>query len=131
VSLGKIRLENISKVSSNSSKFYHNVDEQSTKLKLKLISRPFIKAGLNSVPFTIYSEELLVTPNSLNLLNFNVYNNEGLFDTIDDNYENLKNFKHLYALNSQNILLNSFKYVAPTTYTTILDAFRANYDDYA
>jgi hypothetical protein len=125
------RLENISNVSSEGSQLYHNVDEHRTKLKLKSISRPFMKASLSRAPFTIYSEELLVEPNRLNLLNFSAYNNEGLFEVVDDNYENLKNFKYIYTLNSQNISLNSFKYVPPTTYTTILDAFRANYDEYS
>jgi hypothetical protein len=99
-------------------------------LKLKSISKPFLKTSLDKLPFVIYSEELSITPTNSNLINFNIYNNEGLFETIEDSYENLKNFKYIYTLNSQNILLNSFKYIPPTTYTTILDAFRANYDEY-
>jgi hypothetical protein len=63
-------------------------------------------------------------------MNLNVYNNESLFETAEDNYENLKNIKFLYAMNYQNPSLQSFKYVLPVSYTTVLDAFRANYDEY-
>jgi hypothetical protein len=125
------RLENISKIPSIDVNLYHELSDQNSKLKLKSISRPFLKINLNNVPFTIYSEELTTSPSSINLLNFNTYNNEGLLDTVEDSYENLKNFKYLYTLNSQNVSLKSFKYVSPTAYTSILDAFRANYDEYS
>jgi hypothetical protein len=124
------RLDNAIKTSNTDLQIYHNTSEQNSKLKLKSISKPFLKTSLDKLPFVIYSEELSITPTNSNLINFNIYNNEGLFETIEDSYENLKNFKYIYTLNSQNILLNSFKYIPPTTYTTILDAFRANYDEY-
>jgi hypothetical protein len=125
------RLENISKASNVSSQLYHDTSDQSTKLKLKLITKPFSKISIDKVPFAIYSEEQLVSPASTNLLNFSLYNNEGLFETVEDSYENLKNLKHVYTLNSQNVALNSFKYISPTTYTNVLDSFRANYDEYS
>jgi hypothetical protein len=125
------RLENLPKEANSELPLYHVNDEQNSKLKLKSVSKPFLKMSLTQLPFIIYSEELLTSPGSSNLLNFSIYNNEGLFETIEDSYENLKNFKYIYTLNSQNIFLNSFKYISPTTYTTVLDAFRANYDEYA
>jgi hypothetical protein len=124
------RLDNVIKTSNTDLQIYHNTDGQDLKLKLKSISKPFLKTNLDKLPFVIYSEELSITPTNSNLINFNIYNNESLFETVEDSYENLKNFKYIYTLNSQNILLNSFKYIPPTTYTTILDAFRANYDEY-
>ena len=45
-------------------------------------------------------------------------------------FENLKNFQLLYTSSYQNASLKSYKYLLPTTYTTVLDAFRADYDDY-
>jgi hypothetical protein len=121
----------MSKEANSGLSLYHTNDEQSSKLKLKSVYKPFLKTSLDQLPFVIYSEELLIAPSNSNLLNFSIYNNEGLFETIEDSYENLKNFKYVYTLNSQNIFLNSFKYISPTTYTTILDSFRANYDEYA
>jgi hypothetical protein len=125
------RLEGISKTSNINVNLYHETKDQNTKLKLKSVNKPFLKMSFDKIPFSIYSEELLTSPVGVNLLNFSVYNNEGLFETVEDSYENLKNFKYIYALNSQNVLLNAFKYISPTTYTNVLDAFRANYDEYS
>jgi hypothetical protein len=125
------RLEGIPKSSNIKVDLYHETKDQNTKLKLKSISKPFLKMSFDKIPFSIYSEELLTSPVGVNLLNFSVYNNEGLLETVEDSYENLKNFKYIYALNSQNVLLNAFKYISPTTYTNVLDAFRANYDEYS
>jgi hypothetical protein len=107
--------------------------KNSGKIKLKAIYKPFLKTGnynLNNTSLPIYSEELSLDPASSNLMNFDVYNSEGLFDLIDDSYENLKGFKLLYDSNYQNTSLTSYKYLVPTTYTTVLDSFRADYDDY-
>jgi hypothetical protein len=125
------RVENINKVLNTDLELYNVTDEQSSRLKLKSVAKPFLKTTLDKLPFIIYSEELSIAPANSNLLNLNIYNNEGLFETVEDSYENLKHFKYVYNSNSQNILLNSFKYISPTTYTTVLDAFRANYNEYA
>jgi hypothetical protein len=76
---------------------YSDSNEQDLKLKLKAIFKPFLKISVNKSPFIIYSDELLTTTNTFNLINFNAYNNESLFETIEDSYENLKNFKYIYT----------------------------------
>jgi hypothetical protein len=115
------------------SRFESKAIKNSGKIKLKSIYKPFLKTGaynLNNTSLPIYSEEFSLDPSRSNLINFNVYNSEGLFDVVDDSYENLKNFKLLYNSNYQNTSLTSYKYLLPTTYTTVLDSFRADYDDY-
>jgi hypothetical protein len=112
---------------------YDTSSSQSSKVKFKSIYKPFLKTNVyNSVNNTLplHSEDLFYNPSGFNMLNFNIYNNESLFDVSDDSYENLKNFKTLYSQDYQNISLKSYKYVLPTTYTTVLDSFRADYDDY-
>jgi hypothetical protein len=112
----------------------YNVDEsQLSKVKFKSAYKPFLKSttyNSYSTFLPLYSEELFFNPSNINTLNFNLYNNETLFETSDDNYENLKNFQLLYSSNYQNASFKSYKYIMPTTYTTVLDAFRADYDDY-
>jgi hypothetical protein len=112
---------------------YNLEDSQNNKLKFKFIYKPFLKA-VNNTPYTtslpLYSEDLFSNPTNSNMLNFNIYNNEMLFDSSDDSYENLKNFQILYSPNHQNVILQSYKYLLPTTYTNILDSFRADYDDH-
>jgi len=102
---------------------------QSTKAKFKSIYKPFLKTS-TSLSLPLYSDDLFFNPSNFNILNFNLYNNETLFDVSEDNYENLKNFKLLYTHGNQNIFLKSYKYILPTPYTAVLDAFRADYDDY-
>jgi hypothetical protein len=115
------------------SNLYNSENSQNSKLKFKFVYKPFLKTtSTNSyiASLPLYSEDLFSNPATSNMLNFNVYNNEVLFDTSDDSYENLKNFQTLYSPSHQNVILQSYKYVLPTTYTTVLDSFRADYDDY-
>jgi hypothetical protein len=115
------------------SNLYNLENGQNSKLKFKFIYKPFLKpinSDLSLTSLPLYSEDLFSNPTNFNMLNFNMYNNEMLFDSSDDSYENLKNFQVLYAPNHQNVILQSYKYLVPTTYTTVLDAFRADYDDY-
>jgi ABC-type spermidine/putrescine transport system permease subunit I len=79
---------------------------------------------------SLYTDEFFNRPFFFNLTNFLVYNNESTLDALDDNYENLKNFKFLYSGLYQNVYIKAFKYASPMTYTAVLDAYRANYDEY-
>jgi hypothetical protein len=99
------------------------------KIKFKYLYKLTSLDYLNtSTP--LHTEEFFYKPSFFNLLNFSLYNNESSLDTLDDNYENLKNFKNVYTGIYQNLYMNSFKYVSPMTYTAVLDAYRANYDEY-
>jgi hypothetical protein len=112
-------------------KAYVPSNVESLKLKLKSSYKPLIKVvQAGTTPTPMHTEELLTQPQNFNLLNFNLFNNESLFDMVEDNYESLKSFKALYSLDYQNGLLKMLKYIPSVPYTTVLDTFRANYDEY-
>jgi predicted choloylglycine hydrolase len=104
-------------------------DVKLNKVKFKYLHKLAYLDYLN-INTPLYTEEFFYKPSLFNLLNFTLYNNESTLDTLDDNYENLKNFKSIYTGIYQNLYMSSFKYVSPMTYTAILDAYRANYDEY-
>jgi hypothetical protein len=64
-----------------------------------------------------------------NLHFLNYYNNDSLFDTLENNYENSKHFKSLYFNNYQNVSINTLDFNIPVSYTAVLDSFRADFDE--
>jgi hypothetical protein len=77
----------------------------------------------------MYSEDVFLSPSKTNLLNFDYFSNEYSFDTLDDNYENIKNIKFLYFKLNKNIILPSLNYVTPTSFSQVLDSFRPDFDE--
>jgi hypothetical protein len=70
-----------------------------------------------------------MNPASTNLSNFLFYNNVGFIDNFDENYENLKNLKSLSFLNYKNVNFSITNSPLPLSYTTVLDSFRANFEE--
>jgi hypothetical protein len=77
----------------------------------------------------IYSEDYYGDPSTINLLNFIYFNSDTSYELLEDNYENIKNFKHIYFDNYQNTLFNSLNFLTPVSYVLPLDSFRADYDE--
>jgi hypothetical protein len=104
------------------------------KFKFNKIFTPFQKNDFFASFFTpnyLYSSDFLMLPTNFTLINFNIYNTEGLLESFDECFENLKNTKYIYFVTHKNIFLNSLKYSMPQTYISVLDAFRANYEEYS
>jgi hypothetical protein len=70
-----------------------------------------------------------MNPASTNLSNFLFYNNVGFIDNFDENYENLKNLKSLSFLNYKNVNFSITNSPLPLSYTTVLDSFRAIFEE--
>jgi hypothetical protein len=77
----------------------------------------------------MYSEDVFLNPSKTNLLNFDYFSNESSFDTLDDNYENIKNTKLLYFKLNKNIILPSLNYFTPVSFSQVLDSFRPDFDE--
>jgi hypothetical protein len=107
--------------------FYSDLEGNVTKPKYKYISK-FDTSNKNNLP--VFSPNLFLVPSSSNILNMSLYNNESLLEVPENSYEGAKNLKFLYLKNYQNVFFNSFKHASPMSYTTVLDAFQANYDEY-
>jgi hypothetical protein len=70
-----------------------------------------------------------MNPASTNLSNFLFYNNVSFIDNFDENYENLKNLKSLSFLNYKNVNFSITNSPLPLSYATVLDSFRANFEE--
>jgi hypothetical protein len=105
------------------------------KFKLKLEYKSFLKHSnfvkVISNPSSIQSLDLSINPFETNILNFNYYNNDLNLDSLDNNYESIKNFKYLYYFNDKNTYLNNINSFLPVSYATVLDYFRADFDEQA
>jgi hypothetical protein len=100
---------------------------EKNKFHLKYLHKPFLNPKLQ--PISLYSEDFFLSPTSSNLSFFNYYNNDILYDTLENNYENSKHFKSLYFNNYQNIFINTLNSNLPITYTSVMDSFRADFDE--
>jgi hypothetical protein len=101
------------------------------KNKMSFLYRPFLTGITNSTTssLSITLVNFFNKPESVNSINFNYYANDINYETLEDNYENIKNFKYLYFLTYQNLNFNTSNFFTPFSYTTVLDSFRANYDE--
>jgi hypothetical protein len=102
------------------------------KFKFKYIYKPFIKINYKNKLFTelpVYSEELFNKPSILNTKNFISFNNELNLDSLENNYELLKNIKLLYNTSYQNVNLNTTDFLPPIIYSSVINAFRADFDE--
>ena len=106
------------------------------KFKLKLEYRSFLKSLSlnfpNSKPnsLALQTQELFSNPLEINFLDLGYYNNDSNLESLEGNYENIKNFKYLYHFNNKGSLLNSSSFFTPFSYTTVLDYFRADFDEH-
>jgi hypothetical protein len=101
-----------------------------TNLKLK--NTPFVKdltfaTNFNTLP--IYSDEAYSDTTLSPLKDFNLYDYNSEFDMMDDSYSNVKFLNYVYHNNYLNTL-NTFKLTnQPLSYTSVLNLFRANYEE--
>jgi hypothetical protein len=77
----------------------------------------------------IFTEDFFLSPTSLNLLNFSTFNNESLGELTEDSYSNIKNSSVLYNQGHQFSNLTSLNFFNPVSYTTVLNSFRADFDE--
>jgi hypothetical protein len=80
-------------------------------------------------PLMVYTSDFFTNPKYSNLLNFNYYNNDSLLESIDDSYENIKNYKYIYHKLNQNLVSTSLSFLPPVSYSSVLDSFRADFDE--
>jgi hypothetical protein len=101
------------------------------KFKAKISYRSLLNKlqSQNIYSLPVSSENFFVNPANTNLLNFNYFNNDSSLEATEESYENLKNLQTLYFAGNKNIILPSFNFFLPTSFTQVLDAFRPDFDE--
>ena len=108
---------------------FNNVDRQ-TKFKFNKSTNP--QTGTNSTTFNTLApltDEAIPHSAQLKLRDFRIFVTEPVVDAFEDSYETLKSLNSVYEQN-YNYITNIDSYrLNPTSYTQVLDAFRADTDD--
>jgi hypothetical protein len=101
------------------------------KFKAKIAYRSLLNKlqSQNIYSLPVSSENLFINPANTNLLNFNYFNNDSSIESTEESYENLKNLQFLYFSGTKNVVLPSFNFLLPTSFTQVLDSFRPDFDE--
>jgi hypothetical protein len=112
---------------------FNRIDEElSYRFRNQISYRSFKntkKYGKNLTNFNLFTNTSFLKLGNINLSNFLFYNNFNLIDNLEENYENLKNIKSLNFLNYKNINFSLTSNLLPMSYATVLDSFRANFEE--
>jgi hypothetical protein len=86
-----------------------------------------VKSRMDTLP--ISADEFVPNTNLRPLKDFKLFSNEGSVDSLEDSYENLKAINYLHYMNYINVINFNTPGMQPISYATILNAFRADYDE--
>ena len=106
-----------------------SLENSKFKFKFKISYKSLLSSLKSSYSLPVYSEDVFLNPANLNLTNYNYFNNDFSVESLEDNYENLKNIKLLYLIGNKNTVMSSSNYVLPSAFTQVLDAFRPDFDE--
>jgi hypothetical protein len=108
---------------------FNNLNRQ-TKFKFNKSNTPTplnMKSEFNTLP--PLSDETIPNTSNIKLRDYRFFTTEPIVDSFEDSYENMKALNLVYKQN-YNYLANIDSYrLNPTSYTQVLDAFRADSDD--
>jgi len=115
---------------------YNLLNRSDEDLNYKFKSQVALKAQRNTTKYGTYSvnptlfvSNFFINPSSTNLSNFLFYNNIGSTEALEESYENFKNVKVLNFLNYKNTSISLATSTMPVSYTTVLDSFRADFEE--
>jgi hypothetical protein len=104
-------------------------EDSKFKFKSKIAYRPVINKLPNTSSVALYSEDVFSNPGLINLVNYTYFNNFSSVESLEESYENLKNLKSLYSMGDKNLMLSSFNFILPSSFTQVLDSFRPDFDE--
>lgn len=105
-----------------------------SKLKDEIINKSFFRDQISTgeyYPNTFYLDEHISPANLLKTKDFFIFPSILSFVNSEDNYENFKFLNYYFndSNNSINFFFNNF--FNPTSYSTILDTFRSDFDEFS
>jgi hypothetical protein len=116
----------------NKQEIIFNKGSRTKKFRHDILSKSFIKTKYNSTTnsISLFNDDCLSVVNNISKKNFKFYSSETAIDSMDDSYNNLKYvYNSLYNNKNFSSLIN-LNFIAPISYTHILNAFRGNYEEF-
>lgn len=77
----------------------------------------------------LFTEDGSSDPSLTPLKSFEPFASEVSADSVDDTYENLKNFNYLHHTNAMSLLHSNLAFQPAVSYTQVLDTFTSAYDE--
>jgi hypothetical protein len=84
----------------------------------------------NKAPY-IFQEDGIINPSILSFKDFSFLTTSSNFYSSEDSYESYKNILFFLDNNGSNVLLNSKNFFNPFMYSTVLDYFRSDFDEFS
>ena len=110
-----------------------NLTQRSYKFKNSSAYKPYLKSLYfdNSISnsLSLYTDDSFVLPSYLKTDSFNNLPVEYLLDMSDESFDAYKSTISLYSAFNKPSLLSSTNYLNTSSYTSIVDPFRADYED--
>jgi hypothetical protein len=78
---------------------------------------------------TNYNDEFFYDFTKSNLVNLDYYSNNMNVESIEDNYEFLKNLIFLVHPSYKNVFLTTLNYISPSSYVNVFNSFRADFSE--
>jgi len=109
-----------------------------TNLNHDLKQNPIAKSLLKDTSLTggFYSsnvqfDDLISPANLMNTRDFSLFPLINSVNTIDESYSSYKNLNYLFNVNSSSLINANFNYSYPQSYLSVLNNFRADYEDFS
>lgn len=111
--------------------FYKSISLNEDSLDFHLNKNILGKYESNSSYASLYSDDFFTNVNSLLTKNFYIFGNLFLYTQSEENFDSQKSlFFFFNQKNLSTLLINRFNFTNPT-YSTILDSFRSDYDEFS
>lgn len=96
-----------------------------------IIDKTLLKYDTSLNNLSLYSDDFFTDVNSLNTKNFNIFSTYFLFNQSEDNFESLKSLNHFFDKTGFFVFLKNNTSLVNTTYSTVFDSFRSDYDEFS
>nr|ASY95747.1 Cox2 [Stylonychia lemnae] len=95
------------------------------------INKILLKYDTSLNNLSLYSDDFFTDVSSLNTKNFNIFGTYSLFTQAEENFESYKSLNHFFDKIGFFVFLKNNSNLLNTTYSTVLDSFRSDYDEFS
>jgi hypothetical protein len=116
----------------NKQEIAYSADNRKKEYKNGLLCKSFLSQQStveSAFALPLFTEDGSSDPSLTPLKSFEPFASEVSADSVDDTYENLKNFNYLHHTNAMSLLHSNLAFQPAVSYTQVLDTFTSAYDE--